>query len=62
MFVLSWRNVLNRVEKYKYLGIILNEYFVYDTTAIILSEAAGSALCVYSKNLDTFQIWDLKRL
>ncbi len=37
------KNVLNKVEKYKYLGVILNEY---DTkcTAKILSEAAGRAL------------------
>ncbi len=30
-------NVLNAVEKYKYLGVILNEYLEYDTTATILS-------------------------
>ncbi len=37
-------NVLNKVEKYKYLGITLNEYLEYDTTATILSEAPGRAL------------------
>ncbi len=37
-------NVLNKVEKYKYLGVILNEYLECDTTATILSEAAGRAL------------------
>ncbi len=38
------QNVLNKVEKYKYLWVILNEYLEYDTTATILSEAAGRAL------------------
>ncbi len=37
-------NVLNKVEKYKYLGVILNEYIEYDTTATILSETVGRAL------------------
>ncbi len=37
-------NYLNKVEKYKCLGVILNEYLEYDTTATILSEAAGRAL------------------
>ncbi len=37
-------NVLNKVEKYKYLGVILNEYLEYDTTTIILFG------CCYSEN------------
>ncbi len=36
--------MLNKVEKYKYLGVILNEYIEYDTTATILSETVGRAL------------------
>ncbi len=37
-------NVLNKVEKHKYLEVILNEYLEYDTTATILSAAAGRGL------------------
>ncbi len=35
---------MNKVERYTYLGVILNEYLEYDTTVIILSEAAARAI------------------
>ncbi len=47
-------NVLNKVEKYKYLWVILNEYLEYDTTSTILSEAAGRALGVVVANTRHF--------
>ncbi len=44
-------NVLNKVEKYRYFGVILNEYLEYDTIATILSEASGRAVgAVLAKN------------
>ncbi len=47
-------NVLNKVEKYKYLWVILNEYLEYDTTSTILYEAAGRALGVVIANTRHF--------
>ncbi len=55
-------NVLNKVEKYIYLWVIQNEYLENDTTATIISEAAGRALGAVIGKKNTCQIWDLKHL
>ena len=38
------------VGRYKYLGLVLDEFLNYDTTATVLAESGGRALgAVYSK-------------
>ncbi len=53
-------NILNKVEKYKYFGVILNEYLEYNTTATILSEAAGKDLGAVIAKTRQLSDWGFK--
>ena len=42
--------MLDKVDKYEYLGIVMDEFLVFNTTASVLAESGGRALgAIYSK-------------
>ncbi len=56
---------MNKVERYKYLRVVLNEYRKYDTAATILSESAGrtlSAVIARTKHLTDFGFKTIEKL